>query len=653
MARLAKLAAASDMVTNLLGFDEEGQPLQSDEQLAKQFENFASMLPFVLGNLDPRELQKVDQLAQQRFQAMDPETRSGISQRIQQLPVAKNLGQMLPGAMESIQQPPEEAETETPGATPPSPQEEAAAAAVGQEPPEAASAAVPEVAADKQRQEAEQEAQAAEPEVPSGILPQEVSGTRDMAREVLETAPLPQMPQYTGYDVVPNQNLNMRDRFGNYYYQDPSGRIFHWSQTAEPGQRLSRVEHLEQPAGTRQEVERQLIQEMSSGQAPEDPQEQAQWAAQRRSQLMQEAGGLSDAAKQLGLSRLDDVMAAAGGPVYFDRQGRPHYPSEEGLQQMSSIDLWRQANPQQAAQYDERTAHRERRMSDPRYLATLRRSYQTMGMTPPDWFDERVSQLEKQDPSFRSQMDAHAVAGQMVQDKGFQPGINYDQLYNQALGRMKTAPIDQAPSAAEQAPPVGQAPPPAAEQAPAAVPEQPPKQKKPVTSKLTVPEPDNPKQVSSKSITPKTAAQFNQIAGYRGGLKDTHLRRALRRRAENRRDALPPSIRGAPDLGASTVFNPGRNYDHGEAPKASDWQGLHKVLRQARRQTSAQEQARGPLGGPSPYVRQQQESYGTRPGVLGALGSRQTYDPLGSKGRPQFRSNWRHLGSQAVAGGGA
>jgi len=617
MGRLGKLAAEVPwLVNNLIGFDAQGAPLTPDEDLAKQFQQFAGSLPNMIGQMDPELAPRIDELAKRRFTAMDPAIRSRMSERIQQLPVADELTQALPGAMGAVTQEAAEdpEQSESPGATPPSATEEAAAASVGQPPPEEASAST----AEDSMKRVQERTVRRPPPVDDDVLGPEREATRDMAREVLETAPLQELPQFTGYDAIPNQNLNARDRFGNYYYIDPEGRTFKWSQTGEPGKRLTRVPHLEASAEAQQDIERQLIREMSAGTGvPRDPEGRAQWAQNRRQQLAAELGGPSEAAQRLGLTRLDDAMAAAGGPVYFDRQGRPHALSEQGLQRMSSIDLWRQANPERAAAYDARDARRERRLNDPRYLASLRRSYQTTGEEPPEWFQNRVAQMEQQDPNFREKMDAHVVAGQMLQDRGFQKGINYTDLYNQARQQIggaqqpaaKTPPSPIAPEQVRDVPPTTEEAvrPPQSQSAPTTAPgtspaaKVPPKQPK---TKTTVTQPQN-----------KLGAQFFNVTGHRGGLRDKHLRQVTSRFPQNRYGALPPHLRRKPYLGTPAVFQPGRDYSSGQHSRPISPKDLQGLIRKA--------QGR-------------------------AMGRRNTRQLQGSQ---QYRPRARTLGSRAIGGG--
>lgn len=446
--------------------------------------------------------------------------------------------------------------------------------------------------------------------------------------QIRQTEEVEAPDEISGFDAAPNQWVNARDTHGNWYRIDDAGRTYRFDQTGTtPEEQWTRMPELDTIGrggkwgqAFEQDVQGrvdQLVNEhMTHGHRPGHMSE-ADWMDSLRQQLRPRAERAarnelkSEGARRIGLGYIGDLQDTFGRVHFRRSDGRPFIQTMEGMQPVDSRELWRAQNPQAAHNHDRWLREREQQLYDPRWIAGQMRAYQAAGEQMPDHLQQHIRELTQAHPQFASQVQAHQMA---MSQMGTQQGVNYTELYNQALSDVQPQP--------ESPPPRTPAPTPdtAAQQRPAPTPELP-----------------DPKRKLPQPPEQKLAARAPKFP-------------------ENRNTALPVGVQRNTGLASRRTIVPGQQQlardrrinqalSRPEPSSQADIQRLQRHLR-----------ARG--GGPLATAARhntaaiaQPTDFGQlrdRGGLLGQRGvaspMRARSDHMGSWGRPVFNSRFRLRG---------
>ena len=465
-----------------------------------------------------------------------------------------------------------------------------------------------------------------------GLLPDERQTLDSFYDQIRQTEEVEAPDEISGFDAAPNQWVNARDTQGNWYRVDDAGRTYRFDQTgATPQEQWTRMSHLdtlgrgeEWDQAFSQDVERRVNelvnQQMTHGRAPTGM-SQSDWMDQLRQQARPQAERAartelkSDGARSVGLGYIGDLQDTFGRVHFRQSDGRPFIQTMDGMQPVDSRELWRAQNPQAAHNHERWMREREQQMYDPRWIAGQMRAYQAAGEQMPDHLQQHIQELRSH-PQFAQQVDAHQQAmGQMGQMQG-QQGVNYTELYNQALS-----------GAAQPQPSTPAQPSDLPEAAPNQSPYVPDKPDDPHKPRVPKPGPQLPEQ--------KLAARAPKFRGNRrntlpAAVSDNPMRRRI--------------VPGSRNLGRSARINqalaPQQNFDPDQIQRLQD--------RLRARNT-------GPLAQATTHNTQaitQQTDYGQmrdrgmlgRQAMAGPVPMRGRPDPMGSWGRPVFQSRFRLRG---------
>jgi hypothetical protein len=251
----------------------------------------------------------------------------------------------------------------------------------------------------------------------------------DVMAEAAKAAPT-EAPPVEGLKAPENVFVNARDRFGTSYGIDKSGRVWRYYQDPDSGKaQYIRMPQLDEKrysekelAKHRQELESWHLQEFQkrgyyqdllksqNHQKIRQAYERAQRDAKRFADLSIDKLKRNEAATGIGLHKTDYARTAAKSlgaeQVYFDQGGWPYVmdPATNKPRRITTTEMWRAQNPEEAKQYDERKARRERQLSDPKYMAHLVRTYKASNTPLPANLRGRL----RADPAFASQVAQEA-----------------------------------------------------------------------------------------------------------------------------------------------------------------------------------------------------------------------------------------------------
>lgn len=242
------------------------------------------------------------------------------------------------------------------------------------------------------------------------------------------------------YDQVPDQRVNARDRFGNYYFVDNAGTVFRFVSGMPAGAEFIKIPNLKMPktddynrGPVARKVEKALQERMLKGEGANYPGGVAQWMSDQRKALTERLNKdtrksqYRQGVQDIGLHNIDALKKEFGDALRFDSRGQPYKQTETGVEAIS---------PHRNAQATPGKVLEKQRylnkLQNPKYLSALTRAYAATGKGMPSQVVDHISNTSKRTPGFDRQLEANQVADQYLENKGFPKDVDRGDLVNQA-----------------------------------------------------------------------------------------------------------------------------------------------------------------------------------------------------------------------------